>query len=174
MPYSNWLTSLSPKFQGTLNLHSALQYTELDFFVTTSSTSGILGTPGQSNYAAANSFLDSLCRHRHLKFQPSTSLILPMVLGVGYIAEHPEIEEALKRKGIYGIDEEHLLESFEISMAIQGKKEVSSADHVVVGLDPSKLQKSPHETSTSDGFWIDDTRFNTIIHAIKSAGSSEA
>ena len=172
MPYSNWVTSITPKVQGTLNLHSALRHTELDFFVTTSSTSGILGTPGQSNYAAANSFLDSLCRHRRLKSQPSTSLILPMVLGVGYVAEHPEIEEALKRKGIYGIDEEHLLESFEVSMAIQGDK--GSADHVVVGLDPSRLQKSLHETSTTDGFWMDDTRFNTIIHAIKSTGSGEA
>lgn len=172
MPYSNWLTSISPKVQGTLNLHSALQHTELDFFVTTSSTSGILGTPGQSNYAAANSFLDSLCRHRRLKSQPSASLILPMVLGVGYVAEHPEIEEALKRKGIYGIDEEQLLESFEVSMAIQANKKDSSADHIVVGLDPSRLQKSLHETSTTDGFWMDDTRFNAVIHTIKSAGSS--
>jgi hypothetical protein len=171
MPYSNWRTSTFPKVQGTLNLHSALRDTALDFFVTTSSTSGILGTPGQSNYAAGNAFLDSLCRHRRANSQPAASLILPMVLGVGYVAEHPEIEEALKRKGIYGIDEEHLLESFEVAMAIQGSKE--PADHVVVGLDPSKLQKSLHEASTTDGFWMDDTRFNAVIHAIKSAGSSD-
>lgn len=172
MSYSNWLTSTRPKVQGTLNLHSALQYTPLDFFVTTSSTSGTLGTPGQSNYAAGNSFLDSLSRHRHLNSQPSASLILPMVLGVGYVAEHPEIEDALKRKGIYGIDEEHLLESFEVSMAIRGHS--GSADHVVVGLDPSKLQKSLIEAATTDGFWMDDARFKPLMHAMKSAGPGAA
>ena len=172
MSYSNWLTSIRPKVQGTLNLHSALQRTPLDFFVTTSSTSGTLGTPGQSNYAAGNSFLDSLSRRRLLNSQPSASLILPMVLGVGYVAEHPEIEDALKRKGIYGIDEEHLLESFEVSMAIQAHS--GSADHVVVGLDPAKLQKSLNESATTDGFWMDDARFSHLMHAMKSAGPSGA
>jgi hypothetical protein len=171
MSYSNWLTSTRPKVQGTLNLHAALQNTSLDFFVTTSSTSGTLGTPGQSNYAAGNAFLDSMSRHRHLKSQVSASLVLPMVLGVGYVADHPEIEEALKRKGIYGIDEEHLLESFEVSMAIQS--EGKAADHVVVGMDPSKLQKSLHEAATTDGFWMEDARFSMLIHTMKSASPAD-
>jgi hypothetical protein len=95
-----------------------------------------------------------------------------MVLGVGYVAEHPEIEEALKRKGIYGIDEEHLLESFEVSMAIQSQS--GSADHIVVGMDPSKLQKSLHEAATTDGFWMEDARFKSIIHTMRSAAPSTA
>jgi len=172
MTYSNWITSTLPKVQGTINLNAVLQTTHLDFFITTSSTSGTLGTPGQSNYAAGNAFMDSMSRHRHLNNQPSTSLVLPMVLGVGYVAEHPEIEEALKRKGIYGIDEEHLLESFEITMAIQSQK--GAADHVIVGMDPSKLQKSLHEAATTDGFWMEDARFRSLIHTMKSASPTSA
>lgn len=75
-----------------------------------------------------------------------------MVLGVGYVAEHPESEEALKRKGIYGIDEDYLLESFEASMATQTSAQ--QADHIVVGLDPSKLQKSISQSEITEGFWL--------------------
>jgi hypothetical protein len=172
MTYSNWATSTLPKVQGTINLNAALHATHLDFFITTSSTSGTLGTPGQSNYAAGNAFMDSMSRHRHLHNKPSTSLVLPMVLGVGYVAEHPEIEEALKRKGIYGIDEEHLLEAFEVSMAIQSQN--GATDHVIVGMDPSKLQKSLHEAATTDGFWMEDARFRSLIHTMKSASPTSA
>ena len=152
-----------------MNLHNALAKTPLDFFVMTSSTSGTLGTPGQANYSAANSFLDSLARHRVAHGLPAASVVLPMVLGVGYVAEHPEIEEALKRKGIYGIGEEHLLESFEASMITQ--QSASPSDHVIVGLDPFELQKSisGSESETTDGFWLEDARFKALLHSMSSS-----
>lgn len=164
MSYSNWTASTGPKVQGTMNLHRALEAAQLDFFVMTSSVSGILGTPGQSNYAAANSFLDSLARHRVWKGQKAASLILSMVLGVGYIAEHIELEENIKRKGIYGIDEEHLLDSFEVSMAIQQRPGL--VDHIVLGMDPDKLQKTISESSAADAFWIDKARFKAVSHVM--------
>ncbi|KAL8727151.1 MAG: hypothetical protein Q9166_006247 [cf. Caloplaca sp. 2 TL-2023] len=164
MSYDNWVTSTKAKVQGSANLHNALKDTPLDWFIMTSSTSGTLGTPGQANYSAANSFMDSLARHRVANGLPAASLVLPMVLGVGVVAEHPEIEEALKRKGVYGIDEEHLLESFEASMIAQQTK--PSVDHVVVGFDPQHLQKSINGTETTDGFWLEDARFKSLLHAM--------
>ncbi|KAI4118120.1 MAG: hypothetical protein LQ345_001759 [Seirophora villosa] len=164
MTYENWKISTTTKVQGAMNLHNALQNTPLDFFVMTSSVSGTLGTPGQSNYAAANSFLDAIAKHRHSQGQRAVSIILPMVLGVGVVAENNEIEEALKRKGMYGIDEEHLLEAFEAAMSIQ-----DSADHLVVGLDPAKLQRAMAAAGATDNFWTEDVRFNNLLATMRSS-----
>jgi len=172
MPYSNWINSTRPKVQGTMNLHKALEYAPLDFFVMTSSVSDILGTPGQSNYAAGNSVLDCLARHRVLRGQKATSLILTMVLGVGYVAEHLELEQTIQSKGIYGIDENHLLASFETSIAIQQGN--GSADHIVLGMDPARLRKSVSDSAATDVFWIDNARFATLAQAISSAGISNS
>ncbi|KAL8653891.1 MAG: hypothetical protein Q9210_001842 [Variospora velana] len=169
MTYENWKISITIKVQGVMNLHKALQNTPLDFFVMTSSVSGRLGAAGQSNYAAANSFLDAIAKHRQAQCQRAVSVILPMVLGVGVVAENNEIEEALKRKRMYGIDEEHLLEAFEAAMSIQ-----DTADHLVVGLDPAKLQRSMAAVGATDNFWTEDVRFNNLLAIMRSSTAGRA
>ncbi len=54
-----------PKAIGALNLHRATAHLDLDFFTSFSSTSSLMGNPGQGNYAAANAFLDRLAWLRH-------------------------------------------------------------------------------------------------------------
>jgi acyl transferase domain-containing protein/acyl carrier protein len=53
-----------PKVNGGWNLHLLTRNIPLDFFVVFSSATSVLGSPGQSNYAAANAFLDSLAFYR--------------------------------------------------------------------------------------------------------------
>jgi hypothetical protein len=53
MTYKDWKQSIQPKVLGAHNLHAVLVDAPLDFFLMTGSASGILGTPGQSNYGAS-------------------------------------------------------------------------------------------------------------------------
>ena len=167
MTYENWRASTFAKVQSAMNLYDALKNTSLDFFVMTSSVSGTLGSPGQINHAAANSFLDAFAKYRRSQGLRAVSIIFPMILGVGVVAENNEIEEALKRKGMYGIDEEHLLQAFEIAMSIQ-----DSADHLVVGLEPAKLRRSMAAAGTTDNFWTEDIRFNNLLATMRSVSGS--
>lgn len=78
MAYENWTTSVEPKVLGSKHLNEVTAELNLDFFLMMSSVSGVLGTPGQANYAAANSYMDALTRLRQSQGKPACAIALPM------------------------------------------------------------------------------------------------
>ena len=60
-------TVLAPKVYGVIFLDEATQHENLDFFITFSSIAGLMGNPGQCDYAYANSFLDAYAHLRETR-----------------------------------------------------------------------------------------------------------
>lgn len=67
-------TVLAPKVKGTFLLHELSLGAPLDFFINFSSTSSVIGSPGQTNYAAANAFLDAFAHYRHQLGLPALTI----------------------------------------------------------------------------------------------------
>jgi acyl transferase domain-containing protein/NAD(P)-dependent dehydrogenase (short-subunit alcohol dehydrogenase family) len=55
---------LTPKVKGMWNMHLVTKHLPLDYFVMHSSVASVLGNNGQTNYSAANAFMDGLAFHR--------------------------------------------------------------------------------------------------------------
>ena len=65
---------MRPKVDGAWHLHTLTAGDDLDHFVLFSAAAALFGNPGQSNYAAANLFLDGLAHHRRSLGLPALSV----------------------------------------------------------------------------------------------------
>ena len=89
---------LGPKIQASKLLHEFTKELPLELFVLYSSAASVLGSPGQSNYATGNAYLDGLAWQRQQMGLPAVSLNWgPWSAGMA------NDEKILKRMALQGI-----------------------------------------------------------------------
>lgn len=144
----------------------------------TSSISGTVGTATESNYCAANYFLDVFARYRRSLGLPATSLGLGMISEVGYLHENPEIEALLLRKGIQAINEDELLQIVDIALSqaggAEGNYDALADGHILTGLETSGLKLLRQKGFEGTNPTLNDPRALLLASALDGASASIA
>ncbi|MEU3743556.1 SDR family NAD(P)-dependent oxidoreductase, partial [Streptomyces sp. NPDC032198] len=157
---------LAPKVDGALHLHHLTAHHPLTAFVLFSSAAGILGSAGQSTYAAANTYLDALAHHRQAQGLPATSLSWGLweLAGVGMTSRLGEADlSRIRRQGISALS------------GTQGMRLLDAAlDQPHAHLAPIKLELASLQRSADRGEDV-AARFRGLVRAKpRRAGGSQA
>ena len=95
---------LQPKVTGAWNLHLVSEKLPLDWFVCFSSVVSVFGSAGQSNYGAANAFMDNLMSHRRSLGLPGTSINWSIWDEVGMASRLTSVQQqSLTQQGLKAI-----------------------------------------------------------------------
>lgn len=100
----SFLAVSGPKIAGAWNLHVCTSDVELEFFVMYSSVASLIGNPGQSNYAAANAFMDGLAHHRRSRGLPGISVNWGAFSEVGLAAADDNRGDRLAQRGMQSME----------------------------------------------------------------------
>ncbi|MFC7591214.1 SDR family NAD(P)-dependent oxidoreductase [Nonomuraea antimicrobica] len=142
---------LRPKAVAARHLHELTQAMDLSAFVLFSSASGVLGEPGQGNYAAANAYLDELSRHRRELGLPATSIAWGLWAERSGMTGHlGEADLArIRRSGMAPLPTQEALELFDAAL------ELDDADAVPMRLDAQAVRGSgiPRSCASWSGPW---------------------
>jgi len=171
MTYSDWVVATRPKIQGSFNFHEFLP-NDLDFFIMLSSVSGVIGHPGQANYAAGNTFQNGLAHFRHRQGLKATSIDLGAVSDIGYFKENMEKFAMLKRTGTTKMSiREHEIHHIVLA-AMSGyiTKDHEMPPQLTTGLLGGEDLRSLMPTSP----WAHDSKFLLLRKSDGSSGATAA
>lgn len=116
MDLESWNTAVRPKVEGTWNLHNHLPK-DMDFFVLFSSVCGTFGYYGQSNYASANTFLDSFVQYRQNLGLAASVIDIGPVDEVGYVSRTPDNKGPLLASLETLLTEQEFLDTLQLAIA---------------------------------------------------------
>ncbi|EEP81155.1 predicted protein [Uncinocarpus reesii 1704] len=160
--HEQWMGAIRPKVHGSWNLHKYLPK-DMDFFVMLSSSAGIVGSRGQGNYSAGNTYQDALAYHRRLQGQCGSSIDLGLILGVGFVAQNKEqrITGNLQTWNFVGIVEKELHAL--LQCAITGENAIGNRipPQMVTGLGTGGMANFAREKFP---WWFADAKFTHLKH----------
>lgn len=155
MTPDDYLTATKPKTQGTLNLHSSFQGPALDFFITLSSITCIVGKTGQANYSAGNAFQDAFAHayagKSHTRY---ISLNLGAIDGSDAITSLPIRQQELMRQGAILVKFEELFKVLEYAMGPQAA--LDDCVQSIMGFDRQSME------TVQDTFGLSNPMFSQV------------
>ncbi|CRG89192.1 Nonribosomal peptide synthetase 14 [Talaromyces islandicus] len=122
---------LKPKIDGTNYLDEIFYDTDLDFFILFSSLSSVVGNTGQSNYAAASTYLTSLAAKRRKRGKAASAFDIGRVVGMGYVERAGQVvQDQLVKYGYMPISESDFHQMFAETI-LSGRPEFESNSEII-------------------------------------------
>ncbi|KAL2139025.1 hypothetical protein VTI28DRAFT_5884 [Corynascus sepedonium] len=147
---------MNPKTIGSSNLDKVFNATDMDFFIMTSSFAAIGGHAGQSNYAAANMYMNGLAASRRRRGLPGSVLNIGVIYGLGFLhREKDSLYQGLEREGYPPISERDIHHMF-IEAIVAGRPPKTEQEEQVYDI-TTGLRRFPAGNPTLH--WHHDPRF---------------
>lgn len=155
---------MRPKTVGSKNLDEVFDSSDMDFFIMTSSFAAIGGHAGQSNYAAANMYMNGLAASRRRRGLPGSVLNIGVIYGLGFLhREKDGLYSGLEREGYPPTSERDLHHMF--VEAIAAGHPSSPVYDITTG-----LRRFPAHDPTLA--WHHDPRFSHFTRRDNDGGAS--
>ena len=161
---------LGPKIDGSKNLDDVFHDDDLEFFVLFSSAACVFGNAGQSNYTAANGYLNGLVRQRRRRGLPASAIDIGRVTGIGYIeAAGQAVQDQLKKLRLEPVSEsdfhQTMAETILAGYANQEDQNAIPRAVVTTGL------RVVGDDEDIKGPWFSNAFFSHLVREIKGAAS---
>lgn len=176
MDHETWNKPITPKVTGAWNLHNLLPK-DMDFLVLFSSIGGTYGYYGQSNYAAANTFLDSFSQYRRSLGLPASVMSIGPIDDVALVARNLSTRGALVHNIGSLLTESYFLDTLQLAISRSSNttepsnatgKSFTATNHIFHWSDTD----TPIQDPESSMMWKRDRRM-AIFRNIQKVSSTE-
>lgn len=170
---------LQTKLHGSHHLSEAFADHPLEFFIMLSSLSGTVGSKGQGNYAAGNTFQDALAHSRMNTKTHYMTLNLGIIEGTAVYQydEGRKRMQNLSTQGFIPVKSEDLLAVLEYAISSQSR--IDKCTQPVIGINPRSIEEADNVTPTAQSLMFTHLRSpykkrtrDEIMHATKSLQES--
>ncbi|KAK4500047.1 hypothetical protein PRZ48_008233 [Zasmidium cellare] len=164
---------LGPKIDGSRYLDEIFHDDDLDFFVLFSSSACIIGNSGQSNYAAANGFLNGLSRQRRQRGLACSVVDIGRVSGLGYVETAGiAVINQLDRFGLMPISEAEFRQMFAETI-LAGYKDRKTGEFTSDPVVTTGIRKI-RDDEDIQGPWFENPLFSHCIVETKTVVSDDS
>ena len=146
MTFDEFQVPLQTKMSGTHHLSEAFKDSSLDFFIMLSSLSGVVGSRGQANYAAGNTFQDALAQDYTASKTHYIALNLGMIEGTNAYGDSMGQARVknLTRQGWVPVKVAEVLAMVDYAMSPQARSH--SCRQAAIGIDGKSIHEADNAT----------------------------